>query len=66
MMATKKPKGYTKVTYWGDVKAEFDGGAAGCAVTLFDLLPLAAKQIVAAKIATSLATAEAKAAKDGE
>ncbi|EKN4181109.1 hypothetical protein ABF231_002937 [Yersinia ruckeri] len=66
MMATKKPKGYTKVTYWGGVKAEFDGGAAGCTVMLFDLLPLAAKQIVAAKIATSLATAEAKAAKDGE
>ena len=66
MMATKKPKGYTKVTYWGDVKAEFDGGAADCAVMLFDLLPLAAKQIVAAKIATSLATAEAKAAKDGK
>ncbi|HHL2560711.1 TPA: hypothetical protein ACQ31I_002620 [Yersinia enterocolitica] len=66
MMTTKKPKGYTKVTYWGDVKAEFDGGAAGCSVMLFDLLPLAAKQIVAAKIATSLATAEAKVAKDGE
>ncbi|HHL2712420.1 TPA: hypothetical protein ACQ39K_004026 [Yersinia enterocolitica] len=66
MMATKKPKGYTKVTYWGDVKAEFDGGAAGCTVMLFDLLPLAAKQIVAAKIATSLTTAEAKAAKDDE
>ncbi|EKN3715163.1 TPA: hypothetical protein ACJIYU_000569 [Yersinia enterocolitica] len=66
MMATKKPKGYTKVTYWGDVKAEFDGGAAGCAVMLFDMLPLTAKQIVATKIATSLAAAEAKAAKDGE
>ncbi|MGK4446623.1 hypothetical protein ACSMDD_02725 [Yersinia enterocolitica] len=65
-MATKKPKGYTKVTYWGDVKAEFDGGAAGCTIMLFDLLPLAAKQIVAAKISTSLTTAEAKAAKDGE
>lgn len=66
MMATKKPKGYTKVTYWGDVKAEFDGGAAGCVVMLFDMLPLAAKQIVAAKIATSLAAAEDKAAKDGK
>lgn len=66
MMATKKTKGYTKVTHWGDVKAEFDGGAAGCTVMLFDLLPLAVKQIVAAKIATSLAAAETKAAKDGE
>lgn len=35
---------------------------------LFDMLPLTAKQIVATKIATSLAAAEAKAkaAKDGE
>ncbi|EKN6356434.1 hypothetical protein WF070_003241 [Yersinia enterocolitica] len=66
MMTTKKTKGYTKVTYWGDVKAEFDGGAAGCAVMLFDMLPLAAKQIVAAKIPSSLAAAEDKAAKDGK
>lgn len=57
-MATKKPKGFTKVTYWGDVKCDFDGGAVGCALMLFGFLSIHSKRNLAQKIAEQMEKAE--------